>query len=152
MGTVVEQQTPYQCDRCGAMNVVAAPLVYQQGNLTYSNRFRRTTSQSASAQAAAPPRPRTYLRPVIVWGPIVMFLGLWTFIGLGAAFQVHGISLYKVNLAIVIAFLCIASLAGLVKSIRRVSRYNREVFPRLQWNWEHTYVCRRCGNSQLIAF
>jgi hypothetical protein len=150
MGTVLEQQTPYQCDRCGATNVVAAPLVHQQGTHTYSNHFSRTTSQSASAQAAAPPRPRGYLRSVFVWGPIVLFLALWTFIGLGAVFQVHGISAYKVNLALIILFLFIASLAGLVNSVRRVNRYNREVFPRLQWNWEHTYICRRCGNSQLI--
>lgn len=150
MGTVVAQQTPYQCDRCGATNVVAAPLVYQQGTHTYYNRFSRTTSQSASAQAVAPPRPRGYLRSVIVWGPIVSFLALWTFIGLGAAFQVQGISAYKVNLAFMILFLCIGSLAGLINSLRRVSRYNREVLPRLQENWEHTYICRRCGNSQLI--
>jgi hypothetical protein len=31
-----------------------------------------------------------------------------------------------------------------------VSRYNREVYPHLRRNWEHTYICRRCGNSQLI--
>jgi len=150
MGTVLEQQTPYQCDRCGATNVVAAPLVYQQGTHTYSNRFSRTTSQSASAQAAAPPRPRSFLRPILVWGPIAMFFALWTFIGLGAVFQFQGISVYKVTLALIILFLCIASLAGMANSIRRVGQYNREVFPRLQWNWEHTYICRRCGNSQLI--
>ena len=150
MGTVLEQQTPYQCDRCGAANIVAAPLVYQQGTHTYSNHFSHTTSQSASAQAAAPPRPRGYVRSVVIWGPIFLFLALWTFIGLGAVFQVHGISAYKVNLALIILFLCIASLAALVNSVRRVNRYNREVFPQLQRNWEHTYICRRCGNSQLI--
>jgi hypothetical protein len=150
MGTVLEQQTPYQCDRCGATNVVAAPLVYQQGIHTFSNRFSRTTSQSASAQAAAPPCPRGYLRSVIVWGPIVLFLALWTFIGLGAAFQVQGISANKSILAFVILLLCIGSLAGLTNSIRRVSRYNRDVLPRLRRNWEHTYICRRCGNAQLI--
>ncbi len=150
MGTVVEQQTPYQCDRCGATNVVAAPLVYQQGTHTYSTRFGSGTTQSFSAQATAPPHPRGYRRPFLVWGPMVMFLALWTFIGLGAVFQVRGISVYKVNLALIILFLCIGSLAGLINSIRRVSRYNREVYPHLRRNWEHTYICRRCGNSQLI--
>jgi hypothetical protein len=149
MGTVLEQ-TPYQCDRCGATNVVAASLVYQQETRTYSNIFSRTTSQSVSAQAAAPPRRRGYLRPTIVWGPIVAFLSLWTFIGLGSAFGVRGISAFKVNLAFIILVLCIASFTGLAHSIRKVGRYNREVFPRLYWNWEHTYICRRCGNSQLI--
>ena len=28
--------------------------------------------------------------------------------------------------------------------------YNREVYPRLRWNWEHTYICRRCGKPRLI--
>jgi hypothetical protein len=149
MGTVLEQ-TPYQCDQCGATNVVAAPLVYQQGTHTYSNHFGRTTTQSVSAQAAAPPRPRGYLRPVIVWGPIVLFFSLWTFIGLGSVAEVHGISALKVYLALIILVLCIASVASLINSLRKVGRYNREVFPRLHWNWEHTYICRRCGKSQLI--
>ncbi len=35
-------------------------------------------------------------------------------------------------------------------SFRRVARYNREVYPRLHWNWEHTYICRRCGRFRLI--
>jgi hypothetical protein len=32
-----------------------------------------------------------------------------------------------------------------------VVHFNREVYPPLHWNWEHTYICRRCGNSQLIS-
>jgi len=146
----VSQLNPYQCDQCGTANVVAAPVLYQQGTHTYSNRFSRTTSQSVSAQAAAPPCPRGYLRPVIVWGPIVLFFSLWTFIGLGSVVEVHGISAFKVYLALIILVLCIASVAGLINSLRKVGRYNREVFPRLLWDWEHTYICRRCGKSQLI--
>jgi hypothetical protein len=38
----------------------------------------------------------------------------------------------------------------LVFNLWSVSRYNREVYPRLRWNWEHTYICRRCGRSRLI--
>lgn len=151
MGTVLEQ-IPYQCDRCGTTSIVAASVIYQRGTHTYSSHFSRTTSQSATAQAAAPPCPRGYLRPLVVWGPVVLFLALWTFIGLGSAFEVHGISAFKVILAFMILLLCIASLAGLANSLRKIGRYNRDVFPRLRWNWEHTYICRRCGNSQLIPF
>lgn len=150
MGTVLEQQTPYQCDRCGGTNVVAAPLVYQQGTHTHSSHFGRTTSQSVSAGAAAPPPPRGYLRPVIVWGPMVVFFSLWAFIALGSVFEVHGISSFKVNLALTILVLCVGSVAALVNSIRKVTQYNRKVLPRLHWNWEHTFICRRCGHSQLI--
>lgn len=149
MATVLEQ-APYQCDRCGTASIVAASVIYQQGTHTYSSHFSRTTSQSASAQAAAPPCPRGYIRPLVVWGPIVLFLALWSFVGLGSAFEVHGISAVKVMLAFIILVLFIASFAGLVNSLRKVGRYNREVYPRLRWNWEHTYICRRCGNSQLI--
>ena len=46
--------------------------------------------------------------------------------------------------------LTVASLAGLVINLRKVAHYNREVFPRLHWNWEHTYICRRCGKFRLI--
>jgi hypothetical protein len=38
----------------------------------------------------------------------------------------------------------------LVVNLRKVAVYNQEVLPRLLWNWEHTYVCRRCGKLRLI--
>ena len=58
--------------------------------------------------------------------------------------------MFRVDLAVVFFVLDLASLAGLVLSLRKVARYNREVYPRLRWNWEHTYVCRRCGKLSLI--
>ena len=39
---------------------------------------------------------------------------------------------------------------GMILSFRKIARYNREIYPRLYWNWEHTYVCRRCGKFRLI--
>jgi len=36
-------------------------------------------------------------------------------------------------------------------NLRRISRYNREVYSRLLWDWQHTYMCRRCGTFSLIA-
>ena len=42
------------------------------------------------------------------------------------------------------------SLGGMFLSFRRIARYNREVYPRLHWNWEHTYICRRCGRFRFI--
>jgi hypothetical protein len=47
-------------------------------------------------------------------------------------------------------FLWLASLAGMVRSLRKISRYNREVYPRLHEDWTHTYMCRRCGSYRLI--
>ncbi len=54
----VSQLNPYQCDQCGTANIVAAPVLYQQGTHTYSTRFHSGTTQSFSAQAVTPPRVR----------------------------------------------------------------------------------------------
>ena len=49
------QLNPYQCDQCGTANIVAAPVLYQQGTHTYSTRFHSGTTQSFLARAVAPP-------------------------------------------------------------------------------------------------
>lgn len=150
MGTVVEQQTPYQCDRCGATNVVAAPLVYQQGTHTYSTRFSAGTTQSFSAQAAAPPDPRGYGRSLVLWGIPICFTFFWGIAGLSRILD-HPQSATSLSGSVAIFLLLgLGFLGGMVLSFRRIARYNQNVYPRLRWNWEHTYICRRCGNSQLI--
>jgi hypothetical protein len=58
----IPQQNPYQCDQCGTPNIVAVPLLYQQGTRTYSGLTTWGSSQSYSAQLSAPPRPRGYAR------------------------------------------------------------------------------------------
>jgi len=35
----VSQLNPYQCDQCGTANIVAAPVLYQQGTRAYSGTF-----------------------------------------------------------------------------------------------------------------
>src|SRR5947209_1446144 len=64
MGTAL-QQTDYQCDQCGATNIVAASVIYSQGTHSFSRRFSAGTTQSSSARAAAPPRARGYFRPFL---------------------------------------------------------------------------------------
>ena len=68
---------PYQCDQCGTTNIVAAPLLYEQGTRSYSGPFHSGTSQSYSAQAAAPPDPRGYGRPLLLWGIPICFTFFW---------------------------------------------------------------------------
>ena len=127
------------------------PVLYQQGTHTYSTRFHSGTTQTFSAQAVTPPRPRGYLRPFLVWGPAIIIFFVWTVAGFGSIYEqprsrgVEGPSTVTVFL-----FLGAASLVGMAFSLRSIARYNREVYPRLHWNWEHTYICRRCGNSRLI--
>ena len=144
------QLNPYQCDQCGTANIVAAPVLYQQGTHTYSTRFHSGTTQSFSAQAAAPPNPRGYGRPLLLWGIPVTFTFFWGFAGFGRILG-HPASLAALGDTVaVFLFLGLVFLAGMLLSFRRVARYNREVYPRLHWNWEHTYICRRCGRFRLI--
>jgi hypothetical protein len=37
-----------------------------------------------------------------------------------------------------------------ILNLLRIAHYNRDVYPRLRWDWEHTYVCRRCGKLRVI--
>jgi hypothetical protein len=146
----VSQFSPYQCDQCGTANIVAAPVLYQQGTHSYSTRFHSGTTQSYSAQAVAPPLRLGYVRPFLLWGPLFFLLCLWTFVGVRSVLEVPRVTMFRVGLAAIFLVLDLASLAGLVSSLRKVARYNRDVYPRLQWDWEHTYVCRRCGKLSLI--
>jgi predicted RNA-binding Zn-ribbon protein involved in translation (DUF1610 family) len=146
----VSQASPYQCDQCGTTNIVAAPVLYQQETRTYSGTFYSGTTQSHYAQAAAPPTPRGLIRPFLGWGPPIAIFFAWTVLGAGAILNHPTSSALRPNTVVVFLILGIASVGGLVNSIRKIARYNREVFPRLQWNWEHTYICRRCGKLRVI--
>jgi len=144
------QLNPYQCDQCGTTNIVAAPVLYQQGTRAYSGTFSSGTSQSYSAQQAVPPRPLGYLKPVFRWGPLILLLSVWTVIGFRSILALPRMSMFRVELAVVFLLLEVFALAGLVFNLRKIARYNRDIYPRLRWNWEHTYICRRCGKSSLI--
>ena len=146
----VSQLNPYQCDQCGTANIVAAPVLYQQGTHTYSTRFHSGTTQSFSAQAAATARSSGYLRPLLFGDYAIAFFTLWGFVGLrlnSRTIPGHAARLSGLRIS---GFWVSRSVAGMVFSFRKVARYNREVYPRLHWNWEHTYICRRCGRFRLI--
>jgi hypothetical protein len=145
----VPQQNPYQCDQCGTPNIVAVPLLYQQGTRTYSGLTTWGSSQSYSAQLSAPPSPRGYARAFFLWGFAIYFACFWAYAGFSARLKYPN----DTTLAYPIAFLLLLGLAcvvGLVLNFRRISRYNREVYPRFRWDWEHTYMCRRCGKTLVI--
>ena len=146
----VSQLNPYQCDQCGTANIVAAPVLYQQGTHTYSTRFYSGTTQSFSARAVTPPNPRRYTRPFFLWGFGIFFASFWGSAALRAIARnpssrgaVEGPTAFLVCLGLI----CIL---GMILSFRKIARYNREVYPQLRWNWEHTYICRRCGKLHLI--
>jgi hypothetical protein len=147
----LSQLNPYHCDQCGAANVVAAPVLYQQGTHSYSTRFYSGTTQSFSAKAVAPPRPRGYLQPFLLWGPAIAFFTLWTFIGFDSILELHRVTAFKAELPFVFLVLCATCFAGMVFNLRKRVRYNRETYPQLRRDWEHTYICRRCGRFNLIS-
>ncbi len=144
----VLQQNSYQCDQCGTANIVAAPLLYEQGTRTYTGPFHSGVSQSYSAQAVAPPNPRGYIRPFLLWGFWILLFTILLLVGFSLIFKHPTAAIFE-NTAL-FALLDVAFIAGLVFNLRRIARYNREVYSRLYWNWEHTYICRRCGRSLII--
>jgi hypothetical protein len=145
------QQNPYQCDQCGTPDIVAMPLLYQQGTRTYSTTVGWGSSQTNSAQASIPPRTRGYVRPLLLWSvPIVLFF-LWSYAGFSAVLERPNIMTTAAEEAALFLVLGLTCLAGLVSNLGRISRYNRDVYPRLHWDWEHTYKCRRCGSLRLIG-
>ena len=72
--SVAKQQHSYQCDQCGSPNIVALPVLYEQGTRTYSSPTNWGSSQSHSAQGAAPPRRKGYGGPFLLWGFLAVIL------------------------------------------------------------------------------
>jgi hypothetical protein len=146
----VSQLNPYRCDQCGTANIVAAPVLYQQGTSAYYGTFSSGMSQSYAARTAAPPRPRGYVQAVLRWGPLILFLSGWTIVSFRSVLELPRPTMYRVDLAAALLLLEVVSFVGLAFSFRKIAQYNREVYPRLLRNWEHTYICKRCGKLRLI--
>jgi hypothetical protein len=144
------QPNPYSCDQCGSGEIVAVPLLYQQGTRAFSNTFIHGTSQSYSAQMAAPPRPRGYMGPFVLWGFAICLFSAWSYAGLSSILQHPSTTAMSGNVVALFMLLCVASFAGLLLNLRRIFHYNHEIFPQLQSDWRHTYMCRRCGKTRLI--
>jgi hypothetical protein len=145
-----EQQTTYRCAQCGSPEIVALSQLYEQGTRSFSGRFTSGVSQSIAAKAAAPPAPKHYFRPFILWGPVVAFFAMWTYVGFSALFMHPKALALKEYLAVAFLILFMTSLAKLLLNLGRVARYNREVYPRLYSDWAHTFMCRRCGKYSFI--
>ena len=145
------QQNLYQCDRCGSASIVAVSLLYQQGTHSYAGTLHSGISQSVSAQVAAPPKPRGYLRPILVWGFGIYFALFWGYAGLSSLSLHPNTSASSVGVALIFLLLGLALLIVLVFNLRRLARYNREIFPQILSNWQHTYMCRKCGTTRLIT-
>jgi len=83
----------------------------------------------------------------VVLGPPLAFFTLWTLIGFDSILKFQKISLLKAELPFVFLALCVSSLIGLLLNLWKVARYNRHIFPRLHWNWEHRIFASAAGDS-----
>ena len=144
------QQTAYRCDQCGSPEIVALSLLHEQGTRSFSGRFTSGVSQSYAARAAAPPTPKRYFRPFILWGPVIIILSFWVYAGMQSVLLHPKTTALRGEYIFALLFLCLLALSGLLFSIRKIVLYNREVYPRLYSDWAHTFMCRRCGKYSLI--
>jgi predicted RNA-binding Zn-ribbon protein involved in translation (DUF1610 family) len=144
------QQMAYRCEQCGSPEIVALSLLYEQGTRSFSGRFTSGVSQSYSAQAAAPPKPKQYFRPFILWGPAIIILSFWIYAGLQSVLLHPKTTALRDEVVFVLLFFCVIAFAALLFSICKIARYNREVYPQLHSDWAHTFMCRRCGKYSLI--
>lgn len=145
------QQNLYRCEQCGAPDIVAVPLLYQQGTRTYSGTFHSGISQSYSAGSASPPRPLGYAWPLLLWAVPTLLLSLWTYAGVSSILDHPRATTAAIGQVLVFLILGLACLGSMISKFRNISRYNREVYPQIHWDWSHTYMCLRCGNRSLIS-
>ena len=150
MATLAAQQA-YQCAECGNPDIVAVPMIYQQGTRTFSGIFNRGVSQSVAAQQMAPPRPRTYFRVVAVWGALVLLSLLWTVTSVAALTRPQKTSMALFEVTILSSALLLVTAVGLFRSAYAVYRYNRETYRRLLAGWSHSFMCKRCGKLSLVG-
>jgi hypothetical protein len=127
----VPQLNLYQCDQCGTTNIVAAPVLYQQGTRAYSGTLSSGTSQSYFAQLAAPPSPRGYGRALVLWGVPICFTIFWGLAGFGRIFERPKSAATLADAVAILLLLGMVCLGGILLSFRRIARHNREIYPRL---------------------
>ena len=150
---------------CHSTNLVKVSLAYEQGLSDYKGQSRsrglfagtgglglwggRTTttgtSQSRLSARLSPPTKWSYWTTLKVW-----FAGLIVlcFVG-GALMPVN--ALKAKDFVRELGWGLDAYVGLLISFGWLVWRYNRRVFPARRRNWDHSFLCRRCGNTLLIA-
>ena len=143
----VSQLNPYQCDQCGTTNIVAAPVLYQQGHahIFCHVPFRDESILFCSSRSTA--------RSSRIWttssalgntNMLYFLLGLRRSCRHSRSSQVPDDARGHGRHFLTSGLVC---LGGMFLNFRRIARYNREVYPRLHWNWEHTYICSAADGS-----
>ena len=77
---------PYRCDHCGTENVVAAPVLYQQGTRVYSGTFSSETADPTLLKLLRL-RPCAVISVRLFFGDREFFFSfVWTTVGLRSIF------------------------------------------------------------------
>ena len=96
----VLQPNPYQCDQCGTTNIVAAPVLYQQGTRTFSGTIQFGNEPilfSTGRRAAASSRISTTAH--CSGGSDIFLLSfLWAFVGFWSILDLSKSSLIRLEL------------------------------------------------------
>ena len=154
-----------ECSACHSTNLVKVSLAYEQGFSDYQGQSRsrglfagtgglglwggRTTttgtSQSRLSARLSPPNKWSYWTTLKVWfaGLIILCLVGGALIPANALNAKEFIREFGWGLDAYVGLLVFFGWF--------VWRYNRRIFPVKRRNWDRSFLCRRCGNTLLIA-
>lgn len=159
-----------QCSNCGGQDIVKLSLIYEGGVAIHTTHAvggfvgnrdgvavstATTTTVSASAQRAAPPRKKG-----LGWQIVGYFYAtcaaVITIVMLGTVIS----AMVSGNIATVIGgilfgapFAAIAYLSfrALLRRTRKTIEYNQTTYPQEVALWQRQYQCRRCGDIMVPA-
>lgn len=150
-------QNVYECPYCQSDNIQSYNIAYASG---FSNVSGITTGvgvgmggrvgvgvgntvgtqQTVLSMMAEPPKKKS-TTSLFIKGSLGIYFGL------GLVLLVSGLS--KNNWSLL---LYVVAYAILIYAIHRRTVWNREVYPNLRKDWEHTYICLRCGNRFRLEY
>ena len=107
-------------------------------------------SQSFTAQTLAPPQPKGYARRLMPWIFAVILMTSTTYFELSVFLKRPNLAESEAVVALIFVSLCSVSIWGLVRTLLKTLRYNRDVYPMREQEWAHSFMCRRCGKLQSI--
>jgi len=154
-----------ECSVCHSTNLVKVSLAYEQGFSDYQGNSRSRglslgtggaglwrgwtrstgTLQNRLSSRLNPPRKWSYWTTLKLW--IAGLIVLWS---VGVAFTPAGAR--KADEFIRDFSWGLDAYVGLLVFLGWfVWRYNHRIFPVRRRNWDRSFLCRRCGNTVLIA-
>lgn len=158
----------YACPNCESENVMRFSVAYQEGTRQIDARIYQVgvqgnewgaavgkakgTSQSLQAMNVAPPEKKKIASYLIdgIFGlffvpsfvAVIPFFVLTKIIGHSFKMRPSVVSAFLLTLYVLaVIWYCVYFAKHFYKRIQ----WNRNVYPRLYDDWQHTYYCRRCG-------